>query len=221
MLKLKLWYFGHLMERTDSLERTLILGKIEGRRRRWWQRMWWLDGIIDLIDMSLSFRSWWWTGKPGMLQSRGHKESDTTELDTTELLNWTVVIFTKMMPQLVKNLHAVWETWVQSLGWEDPLEKGMPTHSSFLAWRIPWTWGHKESDTTEQLSLLPNLCQSNETSFWFQKTYQDLYIQMNVARAKSQFKFFFFPMMLPLICSGTYTSWNITQPLKRIHLNQF
>ena len=149
MLKLKLWYFGHLMERTDSLERTLILGKIEGRRRRWWQRMWWLDGIIDLIDMSLSFRSWWWTGKPGMLQSRGHKESDTTELDTTELLNWTVVIFTKMMPQLVKNLHAVWETWVQSLGWEDPLEKGMPTHSSFLAWRIPWTWGHKESDTTE------------------------------------------------------------------------
>ena len=54
MLKLKLWYFGHLMERTNSLERTLILGRIEGRRRRWWQRMWWLDGIIDSIDMSLS-----------------------------------------------------------------------------------------------------------------------------------------------------------------------
>ena len=54
MLKLKLQYFGHLMERTDSLEKTLVLGKIEGGRRRAWQRMRWLDGITDLIDMSLS-----------------------------------------------------------------------------------------------------------------------------------------------------------------------
>ena len=54
MLKLKLQYFGHLMQRTDSLEKTLMLGKIEGRRRRGWQRMKWLDGITDSIDMSLS-----------------------------------------------------------------------------------------------------------------------------------------------------------------------
>ena len=54
MLKLKLQYFGHLMRRTDSLEKTLMLGKIEGRRRRGWQRMRWLDGIIDSMDMSLS-----------------------------------------------------------------------------------------------------------------------------------------------------------------------
>ena len=54
MLKLKLQYFGHLMGRADSLEMTLILGKIEGRRRREWQRMRWLDGIIDSMDMSLS-----------------------------------------------------------------------------------------------------------------------------------------------------------------------
>ena len=54
MLKLKLQYFGHLMGRTDSLEKTLMLGKIEGRRRRGRQRMRWLDGIIDLMDMSLS-----------------------------------------------------------------------------------------------------------------------------------------------------------------------
>ena len=53
MLKLKLQYFGHLMRRTDSLEKTLILGKIEGGRRRGQQRMRWLDGIIDLMDMSL------------------------------------------------------------------------------------------------------------------------------------------------------------------------
>ena len=54
MLKLKLQYFGHLMRKTDSLEKTLMLGKIEGRRRRGQQRMRWLDGIIDSMDMSLS-----------------------------------------------------------------------------------------------------------------------------------------------------------------------
>ena len=54
MLKLKLQYFGHLMQRTDSLEKTLMLGKIEGRRRKGLQRMRWLDGIINLMDMSLS-----------------------------------------------------------------------------------------------------------------------------------------------------------------------
>ena len=54
MLKLKLQYFGHLIQRTDSLEKTLMLGKIEGKKRRGRQRMRWLDGITDLMDMSLS-----------------------------------------------------------------------------------------------------------------------------------------------------------------------
>ena len=53
MLKLKLQYFGHMMQRADSLEKTLMLGKIEGRRRRGWQRMKWLDGITDSMDMGL------------------------------------------------------------------------------------------------------------------------------------------------------------------------
>ena len=54
MLKVKLQYFGHLMQRIDSFEKTLMLGKIEGRRKRGWQRTRWLDGITDLMDMSLS-----------------------------------------------------------------------------------------------------------------------------------------------------------------------
>ena len=71
-LKLNLQYFGHLMRRTDSLEKTLMLGRIEGRRRRGWSRMKWLDGITDSMDMNLSnYGSWWWMGKSGMLQSIG------------------------------------------------------------------------------------------------------------------------------------------------------
>ena len=70
--------------------------------------------------------------------------------------------------QLVKNPPAMQETWVQYLGWEDPLEKGMATHSSILAWRTPRTvypWGCKQSDTTEQLS--PSLsCSSSKKFGW-------------------------------------------------------
>ena len=78
MPKLKFQYFGHLMRRTDSMEKTLMLGKIEDRRRRGQQRMRWVDGITDSMDMSLS-KLW------GVLYSPwGWKE-----LDTTERLNWT------------------------------------------------------------------------------------------------------------------------------------
>ena len=72
MLKLKLQSFSHLKQIADSLEKALMLGKIEDRKRRGQQRMNWLDGITGSMDMSLSrFQSWWWTGKPGVLQSMG------------------------------------------------------------------------------------------------------------------------------------------------------
>ena len=79
MLKLKLQYFGHVVQRTNSLEKTLMLGKTEGRRRRGRQRMRWLDGITNSMDMNLSeLRELVKTGKPGVLQSMV-SQSDTTE----------------------------------------------------------------------------------------------------------------------------------------------
>ena len=81
MLKLKLQYFGHLMRRVDSLEKTLMLGGIGGRKRRGQQRMRWLDGITNSMDMSLSELLGVGDGQGGLAccNSRGCKESDTTE----------------------------------------------------------------------------------------------------------------------------------------------
>ena len=87
MLKLKLQYLGHLMRRVDSLEKILMLEGIGGGRRRGWQRMRWLDGITDSMDMNwVNSGSWWWTGRPGVLRFMGLQRA---RHDWATERNWT------------------------------------------------------------------------------------------------------------------------------------
>ena len=93
MLKLKLQYFGHLMRRTDSLKETLMLGKNEGRRRRRWQRMRWLESITDLMDINLS-KLWEIAEDRGAWRAAVHGVTK----GWTQVIDWTTTIRTNSLP---------------------------------------------------------------------------------------------------------------------------
>ena len=143
MLKLKLQYFGHLMRRTDSLEKTLMLGKIEGRRRMGQQKIKWLDGITDSMDMNLSkFWELVMDGRPGVLQSMGSKRVGH---DWVSELNRTEVTLNSWNVQGIRHEFCTckWLVCVPSgqLPWEIMESQGQPLGTQGKASERAWLGG--------------------------------------------------------------------------------
>ena len=159
MLKLKLQYFGHLMWRTDSFEKTLMLGKIEGGRRRGWQRMRWLDDITDSMDVSLSkFQELMMDRGAWCAAVYGVAKSQTWLSDWTEL-NWTELFFSSYLPPWRRG----WQPTPVFLPGEFHGQRSLMGYSP---------WGHQEWDMTERLTLSLSLSlDCNSPRVWIVKIY--------------------------------------------------